>query len=442
MNFKIGIFTLIAFVVSLTTNAQEEKQVLQKDQAVTIAMENNFDIRMSKMDVEVAENNASIQNSGYLPSITGTAGANYSNSSGQLVERSGATRDIENNETTGLNASVGLTYMVFDGFGRSNTYKQLQENYNISELQARQMVESTILSIFNSYYEVARLTQDVDNQKETLIISRVRLQRAQYGSEYGQGSQLDILNAEVDYNNDSITYLTNTQFLANEKRNLNLLLGRDVNIDFQVDTALTYANNLLLEAMLVNAKDNNVTLLQQEAALRNSELNIRATTSNAVPKLSVNGNYGYNQNQFGAAGFIDKSTGTGPSLGATLSWNIYDGGATRTRRQNSEIAFETQSINLEKQQLNIERNLSNAWTAYQTALFVKEAQSKNLQTAQTNFDRSVDQYKLGQITNIVFRQAQLNLLQAQLALNQAKYSAKTAELFLLQISGDLRQAQF
>ncbi|MFT5878895.1 MAG: outer membrane protein [Dokdonia sp.] len=46
------------------------------------------------------------------------------------------------------------------------------------------------------------------------------------------------------------------------------------------------------------------------------------------------------------------------------------------------------------------------------------------------------------MTNIVFRQAQLNLLQAQLALNQAKYSAKTAELFLLQISGDLRQAQF
>jgi outer membrane protein TolC len=440
MNFKVGIITLIATLVSLTTYAQEE--VLQKDQAVTIAMENNFDIRMSKMDVEVAENNASIQNSGYLPSVSGTAGANYSNSSGELVDRTGETREINNNETTGLSASIGLSYTVFDGFGRSNTYKQLQENYNISELQARQMVENTILGIFNSYYEIARLTQDVNNQKQTLSISRVRLQRAQYGSEYGQGSQLDILNAEVDYNNDSITYLTNTQLLANQKRNLNLLLGRDVNIDFTVDTTLAYAENLLLDAMLVNAKDNNVTLLQQEAALRNSALNIKSTTSNAVPKLNVNGSYGYNQNQFGAAGFIDKSTGIGPSLGATLSWNIYDGGSTRTRRQNSKIAYEAQAINLEKEQLNIQRNLSNAWTAYQTSLFVKDAQEKNLQTAQTNFDRSVDQYKLGQITNIVFRQAQLNLLNAQLSLNQAKYSAKNAELFLLQISGDLRQAQF
>ena len=77
-----------------------------------------------------------------------------------------------------------------------------------------------------------------------------------------------------------------------------------------------------------------------------------------------------------------------------------------------------------------------------SSIFVKDAQQKNLQTAQTNFERSVEQYKLGQITNIVFRQAQINLLGAQLSLNQAKYLAKTAELFLLQISGDLRQAQF
>ena len=112
------------------------------------------------------------------------------------------------------------------------------------------------------------------------------------------------------------------------------------------------------------------------------------------------------------------------------------------KRLNSKIALENKSISLEKERLNIERNLSNAWTVYQTALFIKVAQKKNLETAQSNFDRSVDTYKLGQITSIVFRQAQLNLLEAQLSLNQAKYSAKLAELILLQISGDLSQATF
>lgn len=436
--FQLSIWILMLFI-TISAFGQE---LLQKNEAVKIAMENNFDIQISNNNVEAAENNASLENSNYLPSFTGTAGANYSNSNGTIVQKSGEEQTISNNETTGLNASVGFQYTIFDGFGRSNTYKKLQENYNISKLEARQMLENTILNIFNSYYEVARLTQDVQNQKESMDISRERLQRAKYSFDYGQGSQLDILNAEVDYNNDSITYLTNTQSLANQKRTLNLYLGRDVKIEFTVDTSLSYATDLYLEGLLARSIENNVTLLQQQSALKNAEYDIKSTSANAIPKLSVNGSYGYSQNILGVSSFLDKTTGVGPSLGATLSWNIYDGGSTRVRKQNSRIALENQSIALEKERLNIERNLSNAWTAYQTALFIKDAQQKNLETAKTNFNRSSDTYKLGQISSIDFRQAQLNLLVAQLSLNQAKYSAKIAELFLLQISGDLSQATF
>lgn len=436
----LNIFTVAALLFSSGIGFSQE--LLPKEEVVKIAMENNFDIKISNNNVDVAENNASIQNSSYLPSIVGNAGGNYSSSQGTVTQKSGLEQSFSNNETQTLNASIGLNYTIFDGFGRSNIYKKLQENYHISELQARQVVESTILSIFNSYYEVARLSQDVENQKETMNISSERLKRAMYNGEYGRGSQLDVLNAEVDYNNDSITYLTNTQLLANEKRNLNLLLGRDVNIDFEADTSIVYAENLMLETLIIHASDNNVTLLQEESALKNAEYDIKSTQSNAIPKLNLNANYGWNEGVFGATSFINKSISAGPSVGATLSWNIYDGGSTRTKKQNSRIALDNQIVNLEKEKLNIERNLSNAWTIYQTALFVKDAQKKNLETAKTNFEYSVDQYKLGQITSIVFRQAQLNLLNAHLALNQAKYSAKNAELFLLQISGDLNQANF
>jgi outer membrane protein TolC len=161
-----------------------------------------------------------------------------------------------------------------------------------------------------------------------------------------------------------------------------------------------------------------------------------------IPKLTANASYGWNENHLGAASFINKSIFTGPSVGATLSWNIYDGGTTNIRMQNSKIAVENQTIALERERLRVERNLSNAWTIYQTAIFVKEAQEKNLQTAQTNFDRSADQYKLGQISSIFFRQAQINLLNAQLELNFAKYRAKIAELTVLQLSGELSQANF
>lgn len=436
--FKITLICLFS-ISGISVHSQE---ILQKEDAVKIAMENNFDIKIANSNLDIAKNNASIQNSNYLPSVSGTAGGTYNTTDGTITQKSGIEQDFSNNETSGLNASIGLSYTVFDGFGRSNTYKKLQENYHISELQARQLVENTILTIFNSYYEVARLTQDVNNQKQSVAISNIRLKRANYGIEYGQGSQLDVLNAEVDYNNDSISYLTNSQLLANEKRNLNLLLGRDIAIDFTVDTTLNYATDLTLERLVTQANENNVTLLQQELTLKNALYDVKSTRAAAIPKLNVNAKYGWNENTLGATSFINKSASYGPTLGATLSWNLYDGGSTKIKKQNSKIAIDIQQTSLAKEKLNIQRNLSNAWTSYQNALFVKDAQEKNLETSQTNFNRSTDQYKLGQITNLEFRQAQLNLLQAQLVLNQAKYTAKTAELFLLQISGDLEKAEF
>jgi len=54
----------------------------------------------------------------------------------------------------------------------------------------------------------------------------------------------------------------------------------------------------------------------------------------------------------------------------------------------------------------------------------------------------LEQYKLGQITNIVFREAQQNRLLSQLNYNNAKYDAKVAELALLQLDGTLLDAEF
>ena len=63
-------------------------------------------------------------------------------------------------------------------------------------------------------------------------------------------------------------------------------------------------------------------------------------------------------------------------------------------------------------------------------------------TSENNFERTKEQFKIGQVNSIEFRQAQLNLLNAELSRNQAKYDAKLAELQLLQLSGELLNVQF
>ena len=439
-NNRIGLVILLAGLPFCST-AQE---VLTKADAVSIAMENNFDIQAAKNNVEVAKNNAEITNSGFLPTVSGNLGTSYSINDSESSLANGDVQTFPSQKTNSYNAGLNIDYSVFEGFGRKYNYAKLKENYDLSDLQARGVVENTLFNLFNSYYEIARLTQNEINQRQTLGISRERLLRAQYSFDYGQNTQLDVLNAEVDYNNDSIAYLTIAQQLDTEKHNLNLLLGRDVNTTFAVDTALYFADDLDFQTLAENAQQKNVALLQQQANVRNATYDVKIADSSIIPRIGLNSGYSWQKSENAQANFFGQkgSSSTGLTIGATLSWNIWDGGLSNTRRQNSKIAFENQQIIEKQTKLNLERDMSNAWTTYQTALFVMKAEGKNLETNFRNFDRTQEQYSLGQITSIEFRQAQLNLINAQLNFSQAGYSAKIAELALLQLSGDILNAQF
>ena len=124
------------------------------------------------------------------------------------------------------------------------------------------------------------------------------------------------------------------------------------------------------------------------------------------------------------------------SFGANLSWNLFDGRAI-TRIKNSKITLENQKILTEQTQLTFERDLSNALQMYKNALKIYAIQENQVETATYNFERSEAQYKLGSITSIEFRQAQVNLRNAQNQSTLTKYEAKLAELNVLQLSGQL-----
>ena len=64
------------------------------------------------------------------------------------------------------------------------------------------------------------------------------------------------------------------------------------------------------------------------------------------------------------------------------------------------------------------------------------------ETWKNNFDRSEERFKLGQITSLEFRQAQINLINSKTSLNNAKFDAKLIELQLLQLSGDIMNVKF
>jgi outer membrane protein TolC len=434
MNIRIYI-TYFLFLLAITGNAQ---QLLTAEEAVKLALEHNYDIKIANNDVKVSENNSNILNTDFLPSITGNAGASLDvqNTEGQLVN--GESRIAEGAETRRYNASLNLNYTLFDSLGRRYNYKTLKEQYQLSELEARETIEVTILQLFSVYYSVAQLSENTLALEETIKISQDRLERAGFQFDYGQSTKLDVLNARVDINNDSINFINTSQQLKNTKRDLNVILGNHVSEAFEVNTNLSFLNELRKPSLLEKVKANNVTLLQIEKNIAINEYQVKASKSRFLPTVGIVGSYGWNEvSNNSPLAFVLQNTNVGFSGGLNLSWNLFDGGSTITQVKNAKINLETQKLQKEQVIMDIERNFNNAWDDYQNKLLIFRVQEANILTAQNNFERTEEKFKIGQATSIEFRQAQLNLLNSELSRNQAKYEAKLAELTVLQISGEL-----
>ncbi len=435
----------------MTSISAQETQ-LDKQEAINITLKNNFGIRVAKKQLSIANNNQGILNSGYLPSLSANASATY-NRDNSTIEFPGQFNDdgspredakIDDAESRRYNSAINLNYTLFDGLGRFYNYKRLKEQYQLSELQVRETIENTVLQLFSVYFQVARLTENEKVLKEVLEISKQRVTRSNYAFEYGQNSKLAVLNAKVDTTNDSIALLNTQLQITNVKRDLNVVLNQELNTKFTVDTIVNFIPKIQLKELISDAKNNNVAVLQTR---RNKQINaydIKVNQSGYLPKLDLRFGYGWNLNQSARSAFFPgvDTKNTNFVAGANFTWNLFDGGSNSVRIKNAKINYENQELLQQQIEIQVTRDILNAQETYKNRLTIFQIQEQNVVTNQNNFERSKEQFLLGRISSIEFRQSQINLLNAKTNKNLAKYDAKLAELQLLQLTGQLLNVEY
>lgn len=410
---------------------------LTRQAAAKTALENNYGIKVAKNNIRVAANNTSREMNGYLPTLnlsagpTGSFGGSTQKFNGALGEAK-----VSNAFSWNASATAAANYQLFNKTRDMNLAK-LKEVLNLTDLQLRQAMELNLMQVYNSYYQVAKLVENGNAVAQSLGVSRRRLQRAEYRFEYGQGTGLDVLNARVDIQRDSVRLLNIRQQLANAKRNLNVVMGMPVGNDFAVDTAVVYSPVLSEQRLIADAKNNNVAILMADQNLAINEVDLQVIDAGRKPTVGASASYNYNYSDNANGSFIKTSTSNGLNVGLTANWNIFDGGRRKVQEQNTRIAIESQLVQKEQIEQELERDVRNTWENYQNALFVLEVEKNALATNRLNLERTQELFNNGQLTSVEFRQAQLNLLNAEVSFNNAKYDAKVVELELIWLSGGL-----
>ena len=436
--FKISIVTLI-----LISNYLAGQQKLSLNDAVKITLENNLDIKIVENQDEIFKNNASFLNSGYLPTISSNAGINKSEQNIEIETPNNLSGKLDNMKSENSYSNISLNYILLDNSGRNFNYKKSKELSNRSKLEVKEVIENTLLQLFTVYYEVCRLFEEKEIIKSSLEISKTRLERKNTEFEFGQSTKLEVLNAEVDVNTDSIKLLSSIKNLSNAKRDLNLIMNVELNSNYDLDRNIVYNSKDKISEFYKNAAENNTRLKIYDKSVVISNYELKSIKSTYLPTIGLVGSYDWNESiNDNPYAFFNKNIYDGISGGINLSWNIFNSGKRITANKNAKIKLENSKIEKEKIFLVFQKELNNAYETYLNNLFILEVQEKSLLTSENNFLRNLEKYNIGIVSSIEFRRAQINLLNAKLSRNTAMYDGKLSELYFLKVAGAIIGSSF
>ncbi len=432
---KVLNILFVLFLIALNVTAQEELTI---SSAIKKTLENNLDIEVSENFKRIAKNNSSILNNSYLPNIQLGSEINTNIQSIEIETPSGISGTLDDTQTDNSSAVLSIDYNIIDASGRKYNYKKSKELYSKSNLEVQEIIENTILQLFTVFFEVGRLSEEKEILKNSLDISKRRYERRLLEFEYGQTNNLEVLNAEVDVNSDSINLLNTSKKLFNARSDLNLIMNVDLEREFNINTNIDFLAQDEINRIFSNDIKNNTRLLIIEKDIIISNLERKIAKSSYLPTLGLIGSYGWNESiNDNPYAFYNKSISDGFSAGINIRWDIFRGGKKIIANKNAKIGQENSELAKKKTVLELKKELRNAYQTHLNNLFILEVQRKNLSTNKNNFDRNIERYKIGQVSSIEFRRAQLNLLNAELSESSAKYQAKISEAYFLKISGEI-----
>jgi outer membrane protein len=432
MNRKwIILLTLLS--VAFDIAAQE---ILTLSDAIRIGLENNYSIIIQKNTAEIAGNNNSIGNAGFLPTVNLTATQNNTVMDTRQETFASGVKEIDGATNRTFNAGMQLTWTLFDGFNMFVSKNMLEILEEMGETDARIAIENTISSIIMNYYGIIQQQKLVQVLKDAAALSleRKKIMEAKIG--LGAGSQLQLLQSTVDLNVDSINLIRETASLQQTMADLNRLLARNPEIDFVPTDTITLSSELAYEGLLAKTRGQNNALL---IARRNVDLNklaVKDFQSQRYPVLNLNAGYNYNYLK-SETGYLASNRSLGPSFGLSLTYPLFDGFNINREIKNSKVELNTMENYLKDTDLGLHTDLYKIYNDYVTNLRIVGIELINQDVARENVTVAFEKYRLGSINDIELRETQKKFIDAQYQLLLSQFQAKKAEVELLRISGEL-----
>jgi outer membrane protein TolC len=427
------LLVVLAIVFSNLINAQEK---LSLSEAVKIAVQNSYDIKLVENTAAIAKNNNSYGVAGGLPTVSSTINNNNTQSTiNQTFPDPSRNTTRSGVEGTTINGSLNVSMILFNGFRVAATKDRLEsiEKQSAATLQNQMLNTSSI--VMQQYYNVVRQEAYLKTILKSIEASEQRVAIVKTRQQVGVANQADVLQSNIDLN--ALLQAKENQLLVIDQAKADLYNTMVVpaNSNYTFDQAIAVDQNIKMAEVEAKMKDH--PLLQSAQQLVNVNQFIeKETRATMYPTLRANTGYTYSSNKSGA-GFILLNESYGTFIGVNLALPIYNGGASKRAYNNAKIATNSAKLQLENTTLDLNTELFKTYKNYLNSIKQTPIEQENFKMSQELLGLVMQKYQLGQATMVDVKQAQQSFETAGFRLTSLQFTAKLAEIELKRLSNQL-----
>ena len=429
-------FIALLLVLLFSQEKIAAQNKLSLKEAVTIAIQNSYDIKLVENSLSIAQNNNNYGVAGGLPTVT----ANGTNNN-TLTTINQTFPDASRNTTRSgvdgstLNGGLSATMILFNGYRIAATKERLASIQKQTEAALQTQMLNTSSTVMQQYYNVIRQAAFLKTIEKSIEASEQRVEIVKTRQEIGVANQADLLQSSLDLN--ALLQAKQNQLLVIDQVQADLYNSMVVpaNSNYIFTDSIQVDQKMILSD--VESKMKAHPLLQSAQQLINvNQFLEKETKALTYPTLRANTGFNYNSNK-SAAGFILLNESYGPFLGFNLSIPIYAGSTSKRAYKNAQINTVSAKIQYDNTAQDLATELFKTYQNYQNSLKQTPTEIQNYEMSDALLALVMEKFKLGQATIVDVKQAQQSFETAGFRLTSLRFSAKIAEIELKRLSNQL-----
>ncbi|WP_428236760.1 TolC family protein [Gracilimonas sp.] len=449
------LFALLLFTSPILL--AQEARTISLQEAIQIALENNYQLKQAKNNLELANESITSEYADFAPSVSSSLSGGRSTGQQFIADRLSepGLNPFVDVTSQSISGRIGADITIFDGFNNILSLRASQQSKVSSEESLQRAKEQVIFNTATRYLQVLLDLQLLEIAEENLENSMQQLEQVRAQVEVGSRPTVDLYNQEAQVASDELAVTQQENGLKFSK----LVLVRQLQIDplgdyefivpeTEMEVTQSVGHDFSLSELIDQAILNRSDLKSEIADIKTLEYQLQIAQGSLYPSVSASASMSsrysdqYSLPGQGSVSFSDQffDQQINRSLGLSVNIPIFQNWNRMYNIQSSKVQLKNAELSFDNSKLQVIQEVTQAYNDYTSYVKQLEASEKSRRASERAFETQQERYNVGSSTLIELSQAQANYVEAQSNYTQAMYNLifqeKLLDYYLGKLSGD------